>query len=36
MRLLRRVIKAVEFARVQIIRLGLGSMPMAAEFMLVC
>lgn len=34
-RLLQRVIKGVEFAQVQIIHLGLGSMPMAAEFMLV-
>ena len=34
--LLRRAIKDVEFAQAQTIHLGLGSMPMAAAFMLVC
>ena len=34
--LLQRVIKGVEFVQIQVIHLGLGSMPMAGEFMLVC
>ena len=33
---LQLVIRGVEFAQEQIIHLELGSMPMAAEFMLVC
>lgn len=34
--LIQRVIKGVEFAQIQVIHSGLGSMTMAAEFMLVC
>ena len=34
--LLQQVIRGVEFAQIQVIHLGLGLMPMAAEFMLVC
>lgn len=34
--LIQRIIKGVEFAQIQVIHSGLGSITIKAEFMLVC